>query len=177
MTNSTEAAQATTTNQITTATLNGTNPANVNPDGTISTADKTKVALTTPDQVDANFKAEQIVKKGSGTPTASDTTSTISQGGVVLVPANTPTTAGTMVFKNQIDTSQAFTFTAELKSQASGNGGGIGFIMQPVDPQKSGVGQGSDPSADIGIYGQPNTTFIGRDGYVDGSKADTAWGN
>ncbi|WP_180245733.1 MBG domain-containing protein, partial [Secundilactobacillus silagincola] len=172
---------------ITTASLNGTNPANLNADGTISKADKTDVTTSSVQAVKDNFKAEQIVKakdsNGKSTINPKDVSNTIANGGVTLVPANSNNTAGTLVFKNQIDTSQPFTFNATFTSQATGGGGGIGFILQPVDPQDAGVGEGSDPSADIGIYGQPNTTFIGRDGYIDDAldaqknhvKADTDW--
>lgn len=170
-----------TTPQITTASLNGTNPANLNADGTISKADKTDVTTSSVQAVKDNFKAEQITKTDSKVGKPVDVSDTISNGGVTLVPASTSNVAGTLVFKNQIDTSQAFTFNATFTSQADHGGGGIGFILQPVDPQDAGVGEGSDPSADIGIYGQPNTTFIGRDGYVDTSdssvRADTDWTN
>ncbi|MFC6254938.1 MBG domain-containing protein [Secundilactobacillus hailunensis] len=168
-----------TNNQITTANLNGSNPANMQADGTISKDDKTNTQVNTVDGVDANFKAMQIVKNADGSTTPKDVTSSINNGGVTLTPAKTSTVAGTLVYKNQIDTTQAFTFNATLTSQAASHGGGIGFILQPVDPQKAGIGDGSDPSADIGIYGQPNTTFIGRDGYPDTTstpdRADTQW--
>jgi len=174
---------ASTSNQITTANLNGTNPANLNADGSISTADKTNVSLSGASDIQDNFKAEQIVKDATGKITASDITDTIKDGGVTLVPKNQSNTAGTLVFKNQIDTSQPFTINAKFTTEnesadgSSSDGGGLGFILQPVDPQDAGVGPGSDPSTDIGIDGQPNTTFIGRDGYKSPEQqyGDTQW--
>lgn len=171
-------------NQITTANLNKTNPANLNADGSISATDKTNVSITSPSDVQANFKAEQSVKSSATNQiTTTDVTNTITNGGITLVPKNQSYTAGTLVFKNQIDTSKPFTinatFTTENESQdgTSSDGGGLGFILQPVDPQSAGVGTGSDPTADIGIAGQPNTTFIGRDGYKspDSKYNDTQW--
>lgn len=170
--------------QITTANLNKTNPANLNADGSISATDKTNVSMTSPSDVQANFKAEQSVKSPTTNQiTTTDVTNTMTNGGVTLVPKNQSNTAGILVFKNQIDTSKPFTisatFTTENESQdgSSSDGGGLGFILQPVDPQSAGVGTGSDPTADIGIAGQPNTTFIGRDGYKspDSKYGDTQW--
>ncbi|GAX04430.1 adhesion exoprotein [Secundilactobacillus pentosiphilus] len=175
---------STASSQITTANLNQTNPANLNADGSISATDKTNVSLISPSDVQANFKAEQSVKSPTTNQvTTTDVTNTMTNGGVTLVPKNQSYTAGTLVFKNQIDTSKPFTinatFTTENESQdgSSSDGGGLGFILQPVDPQSAGVGTGSDPTADIGIAGQPNTTFIGRDGYKspDSKYGDTQW--
>ncbi|WP_203650140.1 MBG domain-containing protein [Secundilactobacillus yichangensis] len=141
----------------------------------------TNVTTSSVQAVQDNFKAERISKVDGKVGTPVNISNTISNGGVTLVPEKTRNTVGTLVFKNQIDTSKAFTFNASFTSQTAGGGGGIGFILQPVDPQAAGVGEGSDPSVDIGIYGQPNTTFIGRDGYKDvadtPSRADTDWTN
>ncbi|NLR19491.1 KxYKxGKxW signal peptide domain-containing protein, partial [Lactobacillus sp. LC28-10] len=180
-TSSDDSTTTATQNKITTANLNGTNPANLNADGTVSRTDMTNVTTSSVQAVQDNFKAERISKVDGKVGKPVNISNTISNGGVTLVPADTRNTVGTLVFKNQIDTSKAFTFNASFTSQTAGGGGGIGFILQPVDPQAAGVGEGSDPSVDIGIYGQPNTTFIGRDGYKDvadtPSRADTDWTN
>ncbi|WP_203650138.1 MBG domain-containing protein [Secundilactobacillus yichangensis] len=167
-------------NQLTTANLNKINSANLNEDGSVSTDDKTKVSVSNANDVQANFEAEQAVKSPTGEITASDITNTIKDSGVTLVPTNQRTTAGTLVFKNQIDTSKPFTINATFNTENASDkvtesgGGGLGFIIQPVDPQNAGVGAGSDPSANLGIAGQQNVTFIGRDGYI-GADGDTPW--
>ncbi len=86
----------------------------MNADGSISTADKTNVSLSGASDIQDNFKAEQIIKDATGKITASDITDTIKDGGVTLVPKNQSNTAGTLVFKNQIDTSQPFTINISL---------------------------------------------------------------
>ncbi|WP_158231945.1 MBG domain-containing protein [Pediococcus damnosus] len=81
---------------------------------------------------------------------------------------------GSYVFDNQVDTSQKFTLTGSYSSTAyNGTGGGLGIIIQPVDPQNAG--NNSNTTADVGIDGLKSTTFVGRDFYVDSSKNDTTW--
>ncbi|WP_252898691.1 beta strand repeat-containing protein [Secundilactobacillus odoratitofui] len=166
-------ATTTATNQVTTANLNGTNIANVNADGTISTTDVNRVSYSTADEIAANFIATRNVKSNNKI-TSTDLSSQIQTGTVTLVP-NVGTTAGALTFNNQIDTSQTFTFTTALTTNLGDNsGGGLGIILQPVDPADTGVGPGSDPTADIGILGLPNTYFAGRDGYAH-SNGDVNW--
>lgn len=94
----------------------------------------------------------------------------------VKLVSNVQNAATSYSFKNQIDTTSSFEIQGELDMSSMTAGGGIGIILQPVNPQVAGVGEGSDASADIGIYGQKDTTFIGFDGYVDSSKNDTSTG-
>ncbi|MTV82745.1 MBG domain-containing protein [Secundilactobacillus folii] len=179
--NSTDSA-VTSASSITTANLNGANPDNVTADGSYSGNDANSVDLKDSSAITANFKGMQVTKGDDGKITTTNITSNIKDGTLTLVPATTKNAAGTLVFKNQIDTTKDFQFEAELTTAASGtnSGGGLGIILQPVDPQDAGVGADSNPGDDIGIYGQPNTTFAGRDGYVDTShpdRADLPWNN
>ncbi|WP_252899089.1 MucBP domain-containing protein [Secundilactobacillus odoratitofui] len=68
-------------------------------------------------------------------------------------------------YNNQIDTTKAFSISGEWYFSTNNPGGGIGIILQPVNPSVAGLGAGSKASDDLGIYGQPSTTFIGIDGY------------
>lgn len=77
-------------------------------------------------------------------------------------------TATSYSFGNQIDTTQSFEIQGELSLDKLNGGGGIGIILQPVNPSEAGIGAGASASADIGIIGQKDTTFIGFDNYQSG---------
>ena len=136
--------------EVDTGDLNGKNPAGDN--AAIDTID-------TPDKVTDSFETT-----GSATDGA--------DGSVTLT--NSHDQNGSYVFSNQVDTSKGFTLTGHYSSSSfKGTGGGLGIIIQPVDPQDAG--ENKNTTADVGIDGLANTTFIGRDFYVDSSRGDTAW--
>ncbi len=156
---------------ITTADLNNANPSNFS----AGSSDASKVDLTTIAEINNNFDAEQKIVQSSGS--TDGTTKSImsnfdsSTGALVLVD-KTKFTIGTLVYENQIDMSKAFSFKAELSTNNGSGGGGLGYILQAVDPQEAGVGVSSAPSQDIGISGQADTIFIGRDAYQTTSTKD-----
>ncbi|BAP85332.1 hypothetical protein LOOC260_107920 [Paucilactobacillus hokkaidonensis JCM 18461] len=80
---------------------------------------------------------------------------------------------GSYVFDNQVDTTKGFTLTGSYSNGVTTTGGGLGIIIQPVDPQNAG--NNSNSTADVGIDGLADTTFIGRDFYNDALKGDTTW--
>lgn len=166
-------ATTTATNQVTTANLNGTNIANVNADGTISTTDVNKVTYNSIKEIEDNFTAAETVKVGTVL-TTTDLSSQIASGTVTLVPKGTKIASGKLVFNNQVDTSQPFTYTATLSTNNPAGGGGIGIILQPVEPAQVGIGTSSDPGINLGIETLPNTIFAGRDGF-QGAAGDQAY--
>ncbi|GAX06108.1 adhesion exoprotein [Secundilactobacillus pentosiphilus] len=80
--------------------------------------------------------------------------------------------AASYSFKNQIDTTSRFDVQGEWYMSKDNPGGGLGVILQPVNPQAAGISKTSDASVDIGIQGQPNTTFLGFDGYTSEQPDD-----
>lgn len=78
--------------------------------------------------------------------------------------------AASYAYKNQINTNASFDIKGEWQMNSTNAGGGLGIILQPVLPQTAGVGSGASAAADIGILGQPSTTFVGFDGWVSGDK-------
>ncbi|WP_171001265.1 mucin-binding protein [Secundilactobacillus hailunensis] len=90
---------------------------------------------------------------------------------VKLVSDNT-SVAASYSFKNQIDTTSGFDIQGEWSMSHNNPGGGLGVILQPVNPQVAGIGDNSDASIDIGIQNQPNTTFLGFDGYQSQYRDD-----
>lgn len=135
---------------IDTGTLDGTNPAGAD------AATSNLAAADIPDSFD-------VVGSAKTTDTPGTVTLTNGAG-----------QNGSYVFDNQVDTSKTFTLTGSYLSTAyQGTGGGLGIIIQPVDPQDAG--KNSNTTADVGIDGLANTTFVGRDFYVDSTKNDTTW--
>ncbi|WP_180245676.1 KxYKxGKxW signal peptide domain-containing protein, partial [Secundilactobacillus silagincola] len=90
----------------------------------------------------------------------------------VLLAADTTGAAGSYSFKNQIDTTSNFDIQGEWYMSKNDPGGGVGIILQPVNPQLAGIGSSSNAAIDIGIQGQKDTTFLGFDGYTSGKKND-----
>lgn len=84
----------------------------------------------------------------------------------VLLASNDTSVAGSYSFKNQIDTTSAFDIQGEWYMSKNDPGGGVGIILQPVNPQLAGIGSSSNAAIDIGIQGQKDTTFLGFDGYT-----------
>ncbi|WP_290123395.1 KxYKxGKxW signal peptide domain-containing protein, partial [Secundilactobacillus silagei] len=86
--------------------------------------------------------------------------------------------AASYSFKNQIDTTSPFKIQGEWYMAKNDPGGGIGIILQPVNPQLAGIGSSSNAAIDIGIQGQKSTTFLGFDGYqsTDAGDDDSAPG-
>ncbi|GAX03976.1 adhesion exoprotein [Secundilactobacillus pentosiphilus] len=85
---------------------------------------------------------------------------------------NKNSVAASYSFKNQIDTTSSFHVQGEWYMSKDNPGGGLGVILQPVNPQVAGISKTSDASVDIGIQGQPNTTFLGFDGYTSDQPDD-----
>ncbi len=90
----------------------------------------------------------------------------------VLLAADTTGAAGSYSFKNQIDTTSAFDIQGEWYMSKNNPGGGVGIILQPVNPQLAGIGSSSNAAIDIGIQGQKDTTFLGFDGYKSQATND-----
>ncbi|MFC6253177.1 beta strand repeat-containing protein, partial [Secundilactobacillus hailunensis] len=90
----------------------------------------------------------------------------------VLLASNDTAVAGSYSFKNQIDTTSDFDIQGEWDMSNNAPGGGVGIILQPVNPQLAGIGSSSNAADDIGIQGQKATTFLGFDGYTSGHRND-----
>lgn len=143
-------AQAEETKEVNTGDLNGTNPAG---------SDAATSTINTPSDVQDSF---EITGTATGGTNGSATLTTgVGQN-------------GSYVFDNQVDTSKTFTLQGSYSSDNfKYSGGGLGIILQPVDPQDAG--KNANTTADVGIDGLASTTFIGRDFFQDSNKGDTKW--
>ena len=147
-----QAAETADATEINTGDLNGTNPAGE--DAATSTID-------TPSDVEDSFETTGSATGGTDGKATLSNTNGVGQN-------------GSYVFDNQVDTSKTFTLKGSYSSDNfKYSGGGLGIILQPVDPQNAG--NNSNTTADVGIDGLASTTFVGRDFFQDSDKGDTKW--
>lgn len=168
------------------ATTSTTTPASDSDNVTIDSMDgqtvgDTTMKLTTPQDFQDNFVMTGS-QKDAKTSLPEQSTANMSldtETGEVLL-TNRWGSAGAYAFGAQIDATQSFELQGEFKttgkittggSGTGAGGGGLGIILQPVNPDQAGVN--GDPGLDIGIVGQPNTTFIGRDFYNNKTSQDS----